>query len=179
MKEFDILNMYLRIRFHFTQGTKYNSEMFYPHKTLDKFRKYVDVYFLEKQPELVVSMFCVWLFYSHKNNHSWCDTKKLFESEDFKKFLRNMKQYKDKMNDDFVKIYNIRNVQKIKQLMYRNKIHPVTFYVIMNTLYRHDIKNVESSNVFSPIWEDIKLLNYFIRLDKEFVRNYVNKLKER
>lgn len=180
MNEYEIINLYTRIRFHFLEKAKYDPNTFFSGKNLQLMKKFVNVRFFENKTPKAMALYFVWIFYTHQHNIAKEHTSSLYQSEEFEKFKSMLSFYILEMEKDFTKVYNTKGAigfDNLQKLMYKKQISPITYYVLINTVYKAYKPVIQESNIFSIMWKDITLLMTFIQLDKEFIKEYVDRFK--
>lgn len=180
MTEYDVLNAYTRIKFHFdpkSQNT-YKSTEHYPSKTVETNRKFVDMHYMMQINDIQkCSLFFVWLFYSKNSSLPKNNMRTLYTSDSFKKFKESLFNYEDTLEKEFTLAYNTKSFESFKQLMFKNKLSGVTIWVLLNTRFKNKKQEIIDSNVFSSIWFNIDSLMKFINVDKDIIRNYVRRIE--
>jgi hypothetical protein len=181
MTEYDVLNAYTRIKFHFDpkHKTTYKSVEHYPLKAVEGNKKFIDMYFAMQLNDLdKLSVFFVWLFYSRNNSLPRNNMRTLYASEEFKKFKENIFNYPVTLENEFVLAYNTKSFDSFKQLMYKGKLSSITIWILLNTRFKSKKQEILDSNVFSNIWYNINMLMMFVNVDKEIAKNYKRRIEE-
>lgn len=175
IQDYEILNQYVRIKFHFENRKHYKDVEHYPSKTTNSFSKYLDLHFLKRMDFNNVTIFFIWLFYTKKDKEHKSNQEFMYESKEFRLFRDSLKNYKKTLENDFQKVYNAKSITNLKTLMFKKQISPLTFYILVNTKYKMHKNEIIQSNVFKEIWVPIQKLMYFINLNKEYIKNYISR----
>lgn len=178
MNEYEILNQYAKIKFHFDGVKKYEKDSGFPKKTVETFRKYVDViYWVDNYDFTKMTLFFIWICHNKNSAYPKQNTKSDIKSKEFKDFLFSLKNYKATLEEDFVKLYNAPDFESLKKMIFKKEINPVSFWIVVHVIYKDKIQELKDSDVFRLIWQNIESLLFFIKLDKEYIKLYVDKLK--
>jgi len=168
-------NLFLRIKNHFDKKTDstYFSVSQDSIAQIKNTLKNIDYVFLSEKTEKSIILFFIWVVFEEQSNSMKKNTRKWFISEDFKKFVAGLKYYSETIENDFIKIYNTKNFEKLKEMFYKKQISPITFYIIVTNCYQEKIQELENSNIFSILWYKTKMLQEFIKLDENIISNFV------
>jgi hypothetical protein len=107
--------------------------------------------------------------------------KSLFESKDFKMFIKKFNVLENFEKDKTI-LMNIKSFKDLQKAWYTKKISDIGFYVCMRCLYKEYIENMEQSNLYKFFWFKLKLIGSTIKYnskEQEIIKEWCTQEKER
>lgn len=178
MLPLQIANTYLRVKSNFSdENVSYFDCEYYNTKYCESALKLIDYKFLEDKTNKSITLFFIWCFFEHNVLNLKKNTRSLYQSDDFKKFVLDSSNYKYKLEEDFALIYNAKSFESLKKLYYRKEIFYVSFYVACIYLYSDNIASFSKSAVYGLLWFKLERIMKFIKLDNEYCESYIERIK--
>lgn len=136
-------------------------------KYLSDFKKYTNN---------TITAFIIYVTY---NNVNLDVMKKVIETNKFKIFLYNLRNYDKKLLQDLETI-NYKSFSDICELIFANKISPVSFYYICKYLFpRETIKTMKTSIIYNDIIYKSRQLTRLFDFDETLIKTNITDFKKR
>ena len=172
---YNLCKEFLKIKMHFNNKKSNYFSNYFKDEFYIKQDKFIAPFF-DNISIPSFKVFCIFLFYAKDGFYNYSQQKEYFLGTELKNFKHKLYYIQDTLEEDLCKVQKI-SFEELRTLYFKKEIHTVTFYVLMKTIFKHRIQDLENSSMYEELWyKDCKLMK-FIKFKKRVIMNFVNKVR--